>query len=234
MNTLLEKYVPIVTFLGTALGEYTEVVLQDCENQCIVAIANGNVTKRSIGAPLTDLSLKIIADGCWNNQDFLSSYEGVSRDGLKLRSSTYFIKEEGNLIGMLCINRDISKPIQIIENLNQYLQLVNIQSESYNITNQQPIQDLEIEQDNNASKTVYTEKFNNSVSDVIDDAIIECLGENSQILLERLTQDERIKIVQLLDEQKLFLLKGAVSEVAQKLNCSEASIYRYLSKIDKK
>ena len=48
---------------------------------------------------------------------------------------------------------------------------------------------------------------------------------------EHLTQDEKMHVVAQLDSQGVFLLKGAVRDVAERLHCSQASVYRYLTRI---
>ena len=48
---------------------------------------------------------------------------------------------------------------------------------------------------------------------------------------DRLTMDEKIRIVDDLHQAGIFYMKGAVSEVAAQLGSSEATIYRYLSKL---
>ena len=47
----------------------------------------------------------------------------------------------------------------------------------------------------------------------------------------RLTPEERMEIIAGLEADGIFLLKGAVKPVADALQCSQASIYRYLSQI---
>ena len=49
--------------------------------------------------------------------------------------------------------------------------------------------------------------------------------------IDRLNQYERKEIIERLQEQGLFQLKGAISFVAKKFSCSTATIYRYLSEI---
>ncbi len=49
----------------------------------------------------------------------------------------------------------------------------------------------------------------------------------------RLTPDERMQIIASLENGGIFLLKGAVKDVADALHCSQASVYRYLSQIKK-
>ena len=50
--------------------------------------------------------------------------------------------------------------------------------------------------------------------------------------ITRLNQYERKDIVQKLNDQGLFQLKGAISFVAKQFSCSTATVYRYLSEIN--
>ena len=76
------------------------------------------------------------------------------------------------------------------------------------------------------------ETFRNSTEAVAQDAVaheLERLGVPS----ERLTSEERLQIIDALEKSGIFLLKGAVKDVATRLGCSQASVYRYLSHIRK-
>lgn len=53
------------------------------------------------------------------------------------------------------------------------------------------------------------------------------------VTADRLTPDERVQIIGALEAGGIFLLKGAVKDVADALHCSQASVYRYLSQIKK-
>ena len=57
---------------------------------------------------------------------------------------------------------------------------------------------------------------------------------NDPVEVDRLTQDEKMEIMDILNRKGVFLLKGSVSHVAQTLHSSEASIYRYLGKLNNK
>ena len=74
------------------------------------------------------------------------------------------------------------------------------------------------------------EKFRNSTEAVATDAINREL-EHLGVTAERLTSDERLKIIAALESNGIFLLKGAVKDVAAGLHCSQASVYRYLSQL---
>ena len=106
MNEVMDYYKRLVPFLGTALGEHCEVALLDCRMQKIVAITNNHISGRSIGAPMTDLAERMVKSGEWEKKDYIANYSGYTEDHKLLKSSTYFIKSQSMLLGMLCINMD--------------------------------------------------------------------------------------------------------------------------------
>ena len=107
----IQRYMKLTEFLGSVLGPDYEVVLHDLgdADKSIIAIANGHVSGRTIGAPLTSVALQSIINHSYETQDYRLNYVGVAGTKL-LRSSTFFVKdEEGRLVGMLCINFDDSR-----------------------------------------------------------------------------------------------------------------------------
>lgn len=214
----LAQYTALVKFLGAALGPDYEIVLHDIngKDQSVAAIANGRISGRNVGAPLTDKALRFIADKTYQDQDFLCNYTGRSKDERTLRASTMFIKDDGGrLIGMLCINFDPSRYQKASQDI---LKLCGLDGEIF----------LE---DNHLHPAGEVENFSDSISEVTDTVLKRYLKDG--IPPERLTQEEKMAIVKQLEERGIFLLKGAVNEVATRLHCSAASIYRYLGKINK-
>ena len=62
-------------------------------------------------------------------------------------------------------------------------------------------------------------------------SIVSSVVANYPVDVDRLNQDEKMEIMEILDRKGVFLLKGSVSFVAKELHSSEASIYRYLGKL---
>ena len=214
----LAQYTALVKFLGAALGPDYEIVLHDIngKDQSVAAIANGRISGRNVGAPLTDKALRFIADKTYQDQDFLCNYTGRSKDERTLRASTMFIKDDGGrLIGMLCINFDPSRYQKASQDI---LKRCGLDGEIF----------LE---DNHLHPAGEVENFSDSISEVTDTVLKRYLKDG--IPPERLAQEEKMAIVNQLEERGIFLLKGAVNEVATRLPCSAASIYRYLGKINK-
>lgn len=223
-SQLLQQYVKLTEFLGHTLGPDYEVALHDLtdRNRSIVAIANSHVSGRKLGAPLTNTALKILRDKSYESQDYLLHYRGVSADGRVLRSSTFFIKQNGKLLGMLCINFDDSRYHAVSESI---LHLCH--PDQFVDTNFQ-VDETRISDTPYALPAV--EQFHNSSGGVAEDAVLREL-KRLGLSPVRLTPEERLQIIHTLESDGIFLLKGAVKSVADILQCSQASVYRYLSQI---
>ena len=218
---ILDYYKKLVEFLGQVLGEHAEVVLRDCRkpNHDIIAIANGHVSGRTIGAPITDFTLSVLANEEWKEKDYVANYVGKAAPNKRLRASTYFIREEGVLVGQLCINIDMTPYEQVIDSV-RLLSGMNLMR---GIDNTDLVCEGPVE---NFSEDV--------IGDMMSRTVVQVVGSSEPIVRERLTQEDRIQIISELNRSGLFQLKGAVGAVAEYLYCSEASVYRYQAKLQKK
>ena len=223
---LLQQFSKLTEFLGRALGPDYEVALHDLtDKDCsIVAIANNHISGREIGAPLTNVALKIIADRSYLTSDYRVHYRGLSADGKMLRSSTFFLKDEnGALVGLLCINFDDSRYKAISDSIlglchpDAFVE-TNFLFDEHRLMTQRTPED--------------PETFQHTPRGVAGSEVATVLRDMN-VAAERLTQDEKMEVVGVLESRGVFLLKGAVKDVAEALCCSPASVYRYLSKLRK-
>jgi predicted transcriptional regulator YheO len=208
----------LVDFLGRACGENCEIVLQDLrqDRMCITAIANGRISGRAVGDPLTALARRIVTRGVWKKQDYICDHRGKTRDSRTLRSSTFFLKEDGKLLGMLSINVDVSRYLDLSKGI---LALGGLYAED----------------SDESSKTSAEDQKGNFVGHA--EAVIKSvLNEFGIAGNERgtFTQEERLAVVERLMDRGAFLVRGSVSGAAEKLGCSEASLYRYMGTINKR
>lgn len=214
MNDTVKKYIPLVDFLECVLSKNSEVVLHDLTqpDSSVVDIRNGQISGRSIGAPATDLALKILHN---NKSDkiVISNYTSHSTTGKPLRSASLLIKENDKCVGMLCVNTDLT----IIQNLEE-------------ITAQ--ISAIFGQASNSNTNTTESEKLVNSPSNLVSARIRELTG-NKGYSVNNLTQLDRINIIRTLHNEGLFLLKGAVSNTAITMGVSEPTVYRYLQQVKK-
>lgn len=205
MDMIIRKFIPLVDFLAEVLGSNAEIVLHDftdIENS-VIAIRNGHISGRGIGAPATDLALRVIKDVALSSQNYLTNYQGKSQIGKILRSSSFMIRNDiQQIVGMLCINIDESEQQGDIKPLIM------------------------------GTTDTAIERFSKTVDDVTDESIQSVLSK-IQMPPERLSQNEKIEIIKELNSNGVFLMKSSVYNIASRLKISEASVYRYLKKIRK-
>lgn len=209
----LEYYTSLVDFLGKALGSRYEIVLHDLSTpeKSIIAIANGNVSGRKIGGPVTDFLLKILKKGKQDNVAFIANYKG--KTGNKIcRSSSYFIhNKKGKIMGVLCINVDIT-PLTELKNFV----------------------DKEISFNNDEHEKLLTSDILENLEGTVDDLIQNMITTRMEPYISmgnRISSDDRLQLVRNLYIDGFFLLRGSVNALAEKFNISEPTIYRYLNQV---
>lgn len=216
-NTIINNFKTLVEFLGNVMGSNTEIVLHELSDyeHSIIAISN-NLSNRRIGGPLTDFALKILKQSKQSKKDFFINYKGKSNDGKMFRSSTMFIRdEEGEPMAMLCMNIDISEFDAMKSTIDK---LLNGEHSSTAFDFEQEFEEI-------------TENINPSIEDLTS-SIVQKIVAQTEVAPNRMTKDEKLEIIRELNDEGVFLLKGAVKEVAPRINSSEATVYRYLSIIE--
>lgn len=213
---LLRQYARLVEFLGRVLGPDYEVALHDLTdtNRSLIAIANGHISGRKPGAPLTNRALAILKDKSYENTDYTIHDYGLAINGKELRSNTMFIKNGDRLIGMLCINFDDSRYRAVSA---EVLGLCHPDA-------------FFAPPASKHGQDAAPEMFTNSPEDVISEAVSRELRRRA-VTADRLNTAERQSIIAALDSAGIFLIKGAVKDVSERLRCSQASVYRYLSRM---
>lgn len=214
MHPDLAKLIPVADAITGNFGENTEVVIHDCSNlESSIVYISGDVTHRKIGAPATNLVL----NGLKNNIDKMECYKTVTNDGKILRSTTVFIRDEKQqIIGCMCINYDITDLLcckSAMERLTAFPKQAN----------------------DNSAKTENDENefFENNVKSIIEKMIAETI-EILKKPVELMNKDEKMHFVKILEEKGVFLVKGAVDDVAEMLGVSKFTIYNWLDKVSHK
>lgn len=222
INPYLQNYVTLTEFLGHALGPDYEVALHDLtsNDRSIIAIANNHVSGREVGAPMTNVGLSILRDKSYETANYRLHYVGEGVNGKTLRSNTMFIKQGGKLIGMLCINFDDSRYQELSSKILELCHPDGFVARSVH----------SYSGEETTASAGQTEKFPNTPNAVVADALSREL-ERMGVAVERMTLDERLQIISALERDGIFLLKGAVKDVAAGLRCSQASVYRYITQL---
>lgn len=217
-------YTLLVDFLGHILGQDYEVALHelnDDSNQ-IIAIANGELTGRHIGSPLSNKMLEYVAANLYETQDYVLDFESISANGKKMRSNSMFIKgRSGELAGLLCINFDASR----YEELSA--RIMDLCGPAIRPAVPSGTHLIAESGDPSEGNRPYPTSIAGATASIVSEVVA-----NYPVSVDRLTQDEKMEIMDILNRKGVFLLKGSVSHVAKELHSSEASIYRYLGKLN--
>ncbi|MBP2025775.1 helix-turn-helix transcriptional regulator [Peptoniphilus stercorisuis] len=205
----------MAVFLHEALGMEYEIVYHNLENDgyMVEYLANGQISGRREEDYTKETLLELLGD-CSDKNFVINTRGRVENNKVMKHSSFLYRDKHGNLEGVLCINFDISK-------------LVNIAKEILKLTNM-------------SNALIGNEKLetfdfkNNLVSDLVEHIIVGVFNDalmDKNSSLEDLSQDEKMEIVRKLKEKEVFLYKEAVPKISEKLGVSKATIYRYLQTI---
>jgi predicted transcriptional regulator YheO len=192
----------LIPGLAQALGNGSEVVLHELSHpeDSVIAIA-GDITGRSVGAPLTDLVLRLLRQG--RVEEDIVNYPSRTPDGRTLRSSTLFVRDEkGEVIGCLCINFDLTRWMVAKHVIDSHCHTEPLGEE-------------------------VSETYTQDVEGLLDESIQEII-EQGGIPVPMMKKDNKLHVVKALDEQGIFLIKGAVDNVARFLDVSRYTVYNYL------
>ena len=157
----------------------------------------------------------------------MTNYYGKSVNGHTLRSSTFFIHdEEDNIIGALCLNYDVQRYLDV----RKQLDVLVLMDPGKHIDGMP--QDNTKKEDDHFLSVEISESMYPTVDDAIQHLIQRTLAPYGTEA-KRLSQAERLTVVEDLYKNGLFVLKGSVYALAQILGVSEPTIYRYLNRIKK-
>ncbi|AJQ29339.1 helix-turn-helix transcriptional regulator [Pelosinus fermentans] len=206
-NKKLETYIPIANLIAKTFGKNCEVVIHDLSipQNSVVYTINNHVTGREIGQSFDHLVKDVLLSKKFDN-DYNANYITITEDGRKIKSSTALIRDsEDKVIGALCINYDLEKLNHIKNFLDEFMAAEQEQIETA------------------------VEPFDN-VMEIVDDLIDKIIGNTK---IEHLKRKDKIELIYFMDKKGLFLIKGAIERVAEKLNISKVTVYSYLDEIKK-
>lgn len=225
MNSAFEKYISLMGFISKAIGPDFEISLLDTRDgkNRIIAMEYGNLSESNVSEDICSLALKVIENKEYVNTDYIANRVTYSKSGKPLRTSMFFIKDEKEVLqGVMIIKFDdtryeeFGKKLMFLCHPDKYIQ----QRIAQQGIKPDSLVDLEFDKENQGESMTIEE----TIESIIDNELKELL-----IPVDRLTQDEKIKIVKNLDSKGVFMMKGAVGIFSKKFDISQASVYRYIN-----
>lgn len=194
----------VLDLLENHLGPNCEIVLHDNTTEyehSIVDIRNGYITGRKIGDCGGNWGLEVLSKA--NPDSHIYNKIVHMRNGKIIRgSSMFFQNDDGDNIGALCINMDITDSLKCEEYLKQFNQYSTPASSS-------------------------SELFATDVNQLMDNLLLQCENMFDKPT-SSLNKDEKLEIIRFLDEKGAFLITKSGDRVCDFLNISKFTLYNYL------
>jgi predicted transcriptional regulator YheO len=189
------------------VGPHCEVVVHDFSDiEHSAVVVAGNVSGREPGAPVPDLDF-ISTELDSDTPDQLN-YR-IKIDSRELQSSTIWVRDvDGRPIGAVCVNVDYSGFLQartLLERLTA------------------PAREV--------PSFVVHDSLAKNLDELIEHSVSAFLRQNEIPGIEMMTQEDKQRLMALIEKNGLFQLRGAAQRLADMLNVSRASIYNYRASI---
>lgn len=216
MYNNIDTIITLANMLSKTLGKFMQITVSDTKNYILVENVIEN--EAVVGEALCDNERFFIENPEISQLPFVTNYKSLSHDMTKLRSSTFFYKdEEGTIEYLLSITTNVDEFLYVREILDVF-------------TNGSPTPVIN-SQESRPSSIDSIPKLNMSIHDILDSVIIEGQKRYGTVV-KRMTKMEKQSLIREMHSRGAFLIKGAVTETAVKLSYSEATIYRFLQKLE--
>ena len=232
MDITVNQLIPVVDMIARTFGRDCEVVLHDLTQprNSVVYAANGHVTGREIGQSFDHLITHVLLSKDFKD-DVSANYFFRTGDGTLIRSSTALIKnEDGVVVGAVCVNLDTSTDTALLRRLREqyqgFLDAAGLPEPEgsggktegpFAASPPQPVKKPEV-----------SELLGGHIVDMANHLIDQIVGGQDVSQIQR---DEKVQMVRFMYEKGLFLIKGTIERVAEKLGVSKVTIYSYLDEI---
>ena len=207
MHVLLKSLIPIAETIGKTFGNRCEVVLHDLTipEKSVVYTVNGDVTGRREGQTFDRLVRSVLLNKNFT-RDYAVNYTFETEDGRRIKSSSSLVRDEaGEVVGVFCVNYDIT----FMKNLHDELELFLPMQEDSSVICPEMAADQDV----------------STVVDTLIDNIVS--GRKKQ----GLTKQDNLEMIRFMDDKGIFLVKGAIDKVAACMGLSKVTIYGYLDTV---
>ncbi len=216
MHNNLDTIIKFASMLSKTFGKLIQITVSDKEKY--IFVENVIENEAFVGGTISDNERYFLEDPEISKLPFIANYKSLSHNMTKLRSSTFFFKDEKSNIEYL---------LSITTNVDDLIQVRGIFDIFIN-GHPTPTDEMSKYKSPNIDGVP---KLNLSITEIIE-AVVQEGQKRFGTIVKRMTRKEKESLIREIHSRGLFLIKGAVTETADKLNYSEATIYRYLQKLE--
>lgn len=196
--------------ITSVFGERCEVVIHDFSDlKASLVHIEGGVTNRSLNSAIPDMLYRLIKEFGDEAPDKFG-YKSTTEDGKILKCSTHMVRnDEGKIEGCICINFNVTDFAFLASAFNDFTFTSNPPANA-NGTNQ------------NGNQATFAE----SMESAIDFAVAD-YGKIPSMM----DKSDKLTVMQKLDKDGVFMIKGSVDYLARVFGASRYTIYNYLKQI---
>ncbi|AOZ87772.1 DNA-binding protein [Bacillus xiamenensis] len=208
----LNHYIPIAKTIAHMFGSSCEVVIHDLTQpqSSVIFTINHHVTGRAVGQSFDHLVKEVLLSDEFD-EDYLAGYEIKTEDARIIKASTTLLRDDKDqVIGALCINYDMSTVSHVKELIDKLVP---------GLAKEMP-----------AASPKKSKDTLQSVDEIADRLIEQIISHQKGSLKKR---QEKIELIRFMDEKGIFLMKGSVDKVAERLGISKVTVYSYLDELKK-
>lgn len=197
--------------LAVQFGSSCEIVIHDLRKKelesSIVYIENGHISNRKLGDGPSSVVLETLSRDPSQIQDRLS-YLTKTEDGRILKSSTMYIRDDNDSIAYIfSLNYDITALLTIDTAVQS---LISVEKET-----------------DSGDETEQPQKITHNVNELLDVLIEQALAlVGKPVAL--MNKDDKITVVQYLNNAGAFLITKSGDKIASLLGISKFTLYSYM------
>lgn len=208
IDLLYDNLIYLANGLGKLLGQSCEIaIFNGCDfRQDIIYVVNSHVTGRKIGDKINQFELEALNKIKTDERYKVFSY--TNKEGRNIKALIIFLITGNTDFGkrIMTVSFDASDFL-LAKKVFDALCIVDEESES---------------EDN----TIECENINQVMSNILSKVLY-----NFGKPISYLNKEDKVEIVRILNEKGIFLIKGSVEYVAEKLCVSRYTIYNYIEEI---
>ena len=213
MSQNLDLLKQIARGMCAQFGSNCEIVIHDLHNNklenSVVFIENGNVTNRKLGDGPSGVVLETLSKDPSEIKDRYS-YLTQTEDGRILKSSTMYIRDDDGSIGYIfSLNYDITALLTIETAISSITMTEDDNVKAKHADDKQP------------------QTITHNVNELLDKLIeqsIDLVGKPVALM----TKDDKVAVVQYLNNAGAFLITKSGDKIASLLGISKFTLYSYM------
>jgi predicted transcriptional regulator YheO len=204
---LLER---VAEGIVAVVGPHCEVVIHDFSDlEHSVVVVVGDVSGRKPGAPVPDLEF---TSNELNNETPDQLNYRIKIGSKELQSSTIWIRDDdGSPCGAMCINIDYEELSEASKILDRFIA---------------PAKET--------PALIVQDTWAKDLDELINFSVISYMRRENIPQIENMTQFDKLKLVEVVEQRGLFKIRGAATRLAEILNVTRASIYNYRASVKDK